>query len=408
MTEILKLINSCPVFLDHYTTTVPGMTKFVRSGKYLGVVPLGFDHYGTKVKDFSRRAVEQKIVINETGKKLRIAWDMKIQGYRDFEIRTKLKELGVDISLQKLSAMWRRPFYCGVQTNALVGKDPVMGNWEPLVSKETFLKVKDILEANHHGYTINKDVPMRPLVGTLKCPHCGKKLCGYEGKGKRNYYKCQRCNKVSLNAETSKRQKDRTGAHDLFVQKLDEFILNPRYLNGFQIQMRKFIESSSKNQKEEVTQYRNQLTSLQKKLDNLQGKYYLDNEPPKDIYEKLLKKIETEMAGLREKFPTPEVDISNLGENLALAMEFSENASKYWESASLRGKRVIQELVFPDGLVVDPENRQYLTSKVNALFAAKACYISVIEEQKKEIPVKNDEDSVVVAGAGFEPTTFGL
>jgi len=88
-----------------------------------------------------------------------------------------------------------------------------------------------------------------------------------------------------------------------------------------------------------------------------------------------MNKIETDMAALMENVQEPEVDTSTLGNNLNQAIEITQNTSKYWESASVKGKRVIQELVFPDGLVVDPENRQYLTSKVSALFAAKAQFI---------------------------------
>ena len=46
--------------------------------------------------------------------------------------------------------------------------------------------------------------------------------------------------------------------------------------------------------------------------------------------------------------------------------------------------------------------------KVNALFEAKAEYIRVVEGHKNKIPTINGEDSDLVAGAGFEPTTFGL
>ena len=52
------------------------------------------------------------------------------------------------------------------------------------------------------------------------------------------------------------------------------------------------------------------------------------------------------------------MDISNLDKNLKMAMEFSQNTSRYWESASVRGKKIIQQLVFPDGLLADAENRQ--------------------------------------------------
>jgi site-specific DNA recombinase len=402
-----KLLDARRENFKKLKRTVPGMVRFVKSGRYLGTVPRGYDHFGTHVKDFSKREIDQRIVINEDGKKLRMAWGWKVQGIRDFEIQKKLEEIGLKIPLQRLSSMWRNTFYCGIQTNSLVGDDPVVGNWEPLITKEVFLKVQQIISTNHQGYTVQKQSPMWPLTGTLKCQICGTNLCGYRGKGDRPYYKCQKGH-ISFNAVTSKRLHERTGAHDLFISKLDEYILNPRFVQGFRIQMMKFIGSSTKSQASEICRIKNQLLSLEKKRDRLQETHYLENDPPKPVYEKLMNKIETEMAALLEKVQKPEVDTSNLGNNLNLAIEFSQNTSKCWESASVKGKKVIQDLVFPEGLVVDIENRRYLTSKVNALFAAKAQFIKDSEEQKKEIPVKNDEDSVVVAGTGFEPMTFGL
>jgi len=56
--------------------------------------------------------------------------------------------------------------------------------------------------------------------------------------------------------------------------------------------------------------------------------------------------------------------------------------------------------VFPEGLVLDTQGRQYLTSITNAIFLAKQAFIRVSEETKKRIPIKNDEDSQVVAGTG--------
>ncbi len=403
-----KLLDARRDNFERLKHTIPGMVRFVQAGFYLGVVPRGFDHHGPRVKDFSKRAIEQKILINEEGKKLRLAWSWKIQYLKDFEIRNKLKALGMEISLQQLSNMWRNPFYCGIQTNSLVGKDSVQGNWEPLVSIEVWLKVQQVIATNHQGYKIKKNVPMRPLVGTLLCPICNKKLAGYEGKGNRTYYKCQKGHGVSINAVTSERQNKSTGAHELFISKLDEYILNPRFIGGFTHQMQKLIDSSTKTQNNEVVRYNRQLADLEKKRDTLQEKYYLENIPPKDIYEKLLHKIETEIAALNEKYKAPAVDVSNLGNNLQKAIEFSQNVSKYWKLSNLTGKQIIQEMVFPDGLLVDVKNRQYLTSKVNALFAAKAEYMRILEGQKKEIPIKNDEDSQVVAGRGFEPLAFGL
>jgi hypothetical protein len=61
------------------------------------------------------------------------------------------------------------------------------------------------------------------------------------------------------------------------------------------------------------------------------------------------------------------------------------------------GSRSTQNIVFPEGLVLDTEKRRYLTSRVNGLFLLK-----------EKLPIKNDEESSLVAGAGLEPAAFGL
>ena len=129
---------------------------------------------------------------------------------------------------------------------------------------------------------------------------------------------------------------------------------------------------------------------------------------PKELYEKFLAKINGQISNLKAQFEGTGLEIPNLDIKVEKAIDFSQNVSKYWLSGNLDIRRRIQKLVFPDGLVLDTQKRQYLTSKINALFSAKQAFIRLSAEAKKRIPIKNDEDSDLVAGTGFEPMTFGL
>ena len=108
------------------------------------------------------------------------------------------------------------------------------------------------------------------------------------------------------------------------------------------------------------------------------------------------------------KYKIPEVEISNLQKGLDKIIDFSQNTSKYWVSGSLYIKKTIQNVVFPDGLVLDTEKRQYLTSKVNSLFSLKRDFMRTSGDIKEKLLTKNDEESSLVAEGGFEPPTFGL
>ena len=126
------------------------------------------------------------------------------------------------------------------------------------------------------------------------------------------------------------------------------------------------------------------------------------------LYTKFLGQIDEQITDLEAKFDFSGIDTSNLKVNLNRAIDFTQNVSKYWVSGNLNQRQRIQNLVFPEGICIDTEKRQYLTSKVNALFSAKRSFTRDTKECKKEIPTENGGESLVVAGVGLEPTTFGL
>ena len=71
-------------------------------------------------------------------------------------------------------------------------------------------------------------------------------------------------------------------------------------------------------------------------------------------------------------------------------------------------KKRVQELVFPDGVSLDMSGRQYLTTNINVIFEMNRAIARVSEGSKSKKPSKKIEGSVLVAGTGLEPVTFGL
>ena len=89
-----------------------------------------------------------------------------------------------------------------------------------------------------------------------------------------------------------------------------------------------------------------------------------------------------------EKYKVQDIEISNLQNNLDKVIDFSQDTSKYWVSGSLNVKKIIQNIVFPEGLVLDTEKRLYLTSKVNCLFSLKRHYMRTSGAIKEKLPSK--------------------
>ena len=132
--------------------SIPGMKAFLNAGNWLGRTPIGYDHLGPKTTDHTRYHHTQKIEINEDGKKLQQAWQWKLEGVQDFIIAKRLSSLGLKIDNKRLSDIWRNPFYCGVITNKLLDGKVIVGNHEPLVTREVFLKVNQINTRRKKGY----------------------------------------------------------------------------------------------------------------------------------------------------------------------------------------------------------------------------------------------------------------
>lgn len=158
--------------------SIPGMKAFLRAGNWLGKAPLGYHHTGPRTTDHNRYSREQSLTLNETGLKLRQAWQWKLEGVQDYIILDRLKELGISIRLQKLSDMWRNPFYCGLITNRMIDGEIIEGHHEPLVSKEVFLKINNLNTRRPKGYNIEKINDNRPLTGDMLCNKCGNKMTG--------------------------------------------------------------------------------------------------------------------------------------------------------------------------------------------------------------------------------------
>ena len=84
--------------------------------------------------------------------------------------------------------------------------------------------------------------------------------------------------------------------------------------------------------------------------------------------------------------------------DIDIALDIMRDADKQWLLASPSARVRFQSILFPKGLVYDYENHRFGTSEISLLYRVVAT--------KKDLP--EAEKSFLVAGVGFEPTTFWL
>lgn len=81
--------------LEKKEWVIPSMIASLKAGNLMGICPVGYDHYGRKVRDERRFAFKQRIEINKDGELLKEAWQWKVSGmYSDSQIIAKLEARG--------------------------------------------------------------------------------------------------------------------------------------------------------------------------------------------------------------------------------------------------------------------------------------------------------------------------
>ncbi|MBZ9628148.1 recombinase family protein [Psychroflexus sp. CAK1W] len=395
--------------IERLEITIPGLTSYVRNGNWLGTAPRGYDHYGPRVKNAEFISGKQRLEINEEGKLIKKAWKWKAQGVADYKIREKLSTYGLAISKQSLSAMWRNPFYCGIQANKLLKGEVVEGSWKPLVSKEQFQKINEILDSKTStGYTQSKTNDGRPLQSHLFCGICGTKMTGYKAKKKYDYYKCQNksCNCKDLNANSSTKS-IKKGINNLFEDYLNQFVLDTKYTEAFKAQMKLTINDRNNESIQLETSLNSQLENLNIQLDSLERKYAFE-ELDVNLYKKFRDEIEYKIGEKNREKSNLSLKISNLDKKIEKCVNVTQNISKYWRSSKTDDKIRMQKLIFPHGIVIDPIKRQYRTTEINSVFSLISSISRESEDKKKDSSTNLVNESHSVAGTGLEPVTFGL
>ncbi len=154
---------------------VTGMREKLLRGEWNIKPTIGYE----KVKVAGKKP---QCVINEKGKLIRKAFYWRAEeNLSHVDIVRKLEKMGLKLTQQRLSEIFRNPFYCGYITNKLIDGKVIKGQHEAIVPEEILLKVNGLLHKGVKHQTANDELPLKIFV---KCEDCGSSFCGYEVKKK--------------------------------------------------------------------------------------------------------------------------------------------------------------------------------------------------------------------------------
>jgi DNA invertase Pin-like site-specific DNA recombinase len=191
--------------------TVTGMRAAIEAGRWPFGVPLGYmrtSGRGSTIVPDSDRAphVRRAFSMLSSGlhRKHEVLRILHAEGLRTLK--------GKRLTPQAFQLMARNPLYTGkMQVRSWPDLPPTVGQFEPLVSQETFQKVQDILDGRRPKLTAhNRNHPDFPLRCFVRCDACGIPITGSWSRGRSQryaYYRCRngKCRAVSVSRDELER-----------------------------------------------------------------------------------------------------------------------------------------------------------------------------------------------------------
>jgi site-specific DNA recombinase len=350
---------------------IEGMKERLLCGEWPGHAPIGYDHVTTNG--------EKTIVINETGKLLRKAFLWKAnEGISMVEILSRLKSHGLKLTKQAISKALINPFYCGILSHSFLKGEVIEGKHEKLISKEIFLKANEEKSKSAHGFrwnALNEELPLKLFI---KCENCRENLRGYIVKSTNlYYYKCDNGSKCSCNVSAKK-------LHELFETIQSEITLPEKYIDLFQLQLRKLYTTINLAGEENAKQYKTRLTELEQKIENLEERF-IEEKINQELYQKFAHKFSREKAELLEHLQPTIINTSNLERYIELATKRVTEPASMWASSNYAEKQRLQFSIFPEGIYYNKKTHQPRTEKMNSIFAFVADLTGVSQKQETRL-----------------------
>lgn len=330
-----------------------GRKNCMKSGVWCSRAPMGYYKSG--------KSINTIYTINKTGELLRKAFYWKLQGISNKEIVSRLEALGVKMSKQTLHKILTNPFYAGKIKNHLIGDEIVDGRQPALITYSQFLRVQEILSGRTGRYKHKKENPKFPLRHHVLCSRDYTPLTAYTNKKKHiDYYKC---NVKGCSQNTSAKV-----LHRKYKELLEGYNVISEIHDLFKkVVMAQLGVMESDNEKDK-TLLKKRLTEIEGDIKSIQIRHAVGKISDEE-YDVAISELSEERAKLKENLDKLGSNLSNLQKKVWDVIAICSDLSTLWAEGDLETCRRVQNLVFPDGILWNKSQNEYLTIKENSVFS---------------------------------------
>ena len=379
--------------------TFYGMRRARKEGRYLTTGPYGYINRTTDNGKKTIVPVEPKANV--------VKWAFEQVAKQRFhieEIRREVNNKGLNCSKSNFYTLLKNPVYCGkivVPAYRDEEKQLVPGQHEAIISESLFYEVQDVLNGKRRIQLVKSTTEDNlPLRGFLICPKCGKQLTGSASKGRSSYYYYYHC--IAACGTRFKAEL----ANQSFNDELSKFVPKESVADFYKLVIKDIFNQQTSPYTDGRKELLNEIQAENDKLAKAR-KLLLEDAIDSGDYKMIKAECETKLISLEAKltgFSRPEA--VNLTTCIDKAIATLSQLNMLYNRSDTRVKRNTIGSIYPEKLCFD--GLHYRTVKMNDATHLMFLINSKLEAKKNWTKLDFSSLSDSVAGAGLEPTTFGL
>jgi len=293
------------------------------------------------------------------------------------------------LSQEVIHKMITNPVYAGFVKDKFTNYEIVNGKHEGLISVEMYYQNQEILKMKNKDYLIglkhHKINNMYPLRRFVRCINCNNYLTACAPKNSPRYF----CHRPSCRG-TGSMMADRV--HEEFERYLSIIEPKPHTVKLMKEILKRQTVKELGNINQDIAELRDKLNETAS-LRTATIKKFITGKISEEDKQNVIDELDTEKLEYTDQLHELEQRQTLNETHIEYALNFMTNMAKQWSDASLEVKQKFQELIFPEGFVLDIKNANFITSKISPLYQ----YSKVLEDiSEKEATEKQDVNSVLV------------
>ena len=293
---------------------------------------------------------------------------------------------GRPLSSQAIGMLLRNPLYAGILDVAGYGVRATRGDFEPLVSEQTFYRVQSVLSGRALAAApLLRSNPDFPLRGFVRCSVCERGLTGSWSKGRSDYYAYYHCRPGCRGVNVTKAKLE-----TLFAAELSRLQPTAGYMRLLKESVTELWKARVVAAREEIAAADQRAKAVQQKLNRLDEAFLYERSIDIETYDRHTEKLREELTLLKIDRHADELDELDVQGVLAFAERVLPRAADLWVQSSLEQRQRFQQLFFPEGISFD--GNAFVGTRVTA---PAFSYLQAVEEQNEG----------VVDLTGIEPVT---